>query len=124
MTDTFARPGSGGPVKRNDEEYRWVTDKIKHEVREIVEYPPVPAEPEDKVKVSNQAGNDCFTSCPNAFSSCFDAGTYLKTKRGAQMQKTKCCPFALFVCLRSFVVVVVVLNLKILTQNENILGIF
>ncbi|KAK7072323.1 hypothetical protein SK128_011573 [Halocaridina rubra] len=35
LEDPFHRPPSGGPVKRNDAEYRWVTDASKYEVREI-----------------------------------------------------------------------------------------
>ncbi|KAG7164763.1 putative Paxillin-like 3 [Homarus americanus] len=37
--DPFNRPPSGGPVKRNDAEYRWVTDATKYEVREVIEFP-------------------------------------------------------------------------------------
>ncbi|XP_069990465.1 transforming growth factor beta-1-induced transcript 1 protein isoform X7 [Penaeus vannamei] len=37
--DPFNRPPSGGPVKRNDAEYRWVTDATKYEYREVVDFP-------------------------------------------------------------------------------------
>lgn len=37
--DPFNRPPSGGPVKRNDAEYRWVTDATKFEYREVVDFP-------------------------------------------------------------------------------------
>ncbi|KAK8748828.1 hypothetical protein OTU49_016016 [Cherax quadricarinatus] len=37
--DPFNRPPSGGPVKRNDAEYRWETDTCKYEVREVIEFP-------------------------------------------------------------------------------------
>lgn len=35
--DPFQRPPSGGPVKRNDTAYRWVTDETKYEMTEVVE---------------------------------------------------------------------------------------
>lgn len=35
--DPFMRPPSGGPVKRNDAAYRWVTDETKYEMTEVVE---------------------------------------------------------------------------------------
>ncbi|XP_050714328.1 paxillin-like isoform X10 [Eriocheir sinensis] len=35
--DPFVRPPSGGPVKRNDAEYRWITDETKYEMTEVVE---------------------------------------------------------------------------------------
>ena len=31
------RPPSGGPVKRNDAQYRWVMDETKYEMTEVVE---------------------------------------------------------------------------------------
>ncbi|XP_071518084.1 uncharacterized protein [Panulirus ornatus] len=37
--DPFNRPPSGGPVKRNDAEYRWVTDETKYEAREVIDFP-------------------------------------------------------------------------------------
>ncbi|KAG0718107.1 Paxillin [Chionoecetes opilio] len=35
--DPFVRPPSGGPVKRNDTAYRWVTDATKYEMTEVVD---------------------------------------------------------------------------------------
>ncbi|XP_068203817.1 paxillin-like [Palaemon carinicauda] len=39
LEDPFHRPPSGGPVRRNDAEYRWVTDATKYEVREVIDFP-------------------------------------------------------------------------------------
>ncbi|XP_018024470.1 paxillin isoform X2 [Hyalella azteca] len=46
VAEPFERPDSGGPVKRNDLAYRWITDEIKYEIRtgiqdEPEEEPPV-----------------------------------------------------------------------------------
>ncbi|CAL4114311.1 unnamed protein product [Meganyctiphanes norvegica] len=37
--DLVYRSMHGGPVKRNDAEYRWITDETKYQVREVIDFP-------------------------------------------------------------------------------------
>ncbi|XP_064085767.1 paxillin-like isoform X6 [Macrobrachium nipponense] len=50
LEDPFHRPPSGGPVKRNDAEYRWVTDATKYEVREVIDFPCVSEKKQEKLR--------------------------------------------------------------------------
>lgn len=40
--DPFTRPPSGGPVKRNDKEYRWDRDTTRYEMYQVVDEAPPP----------------------------------------------------------------------------------